>query len=114
MNGLANRLREHLRITQIFKSWVEAHPDFELMAPVLFGAVCFRAHPRDVDDEEQLARLNEDLLNSVNKRRDMFLSHTTLGRKYTLRMVIGHLRTEERHVQKAWEAILQELKNIRS
>ena len=51
------------------------------MAPVLFGAVCFRAHPRDVDDEEQLARLNEDLLNSVNKRRDMFLSHTTLGRK---------------------------------
>jgi aromatic-L-amino-acid decarboxylase len=114
VNGLANRLREHLRITQVFKSWVESHPDFEILAPVSFGAVCFRAHPRGVDDEQQLEALNANLLNAVNGKRDMFLSHTKLGTKYTLRMVIGHLRTEERHAKKAWDAILQELKHIRA
>ena len=114
VNGLANRLREHLRIAQVFKSWVESHPDFELLAPVYFGAVCFRAHPREVDDEQQLEVLNENLLNAVNGRRDMFLSHTKLGSRYTLRMVIGHLRTEEKHAKQAWETILQELKHIRA
>jgi aromatic-L-amino-acid decarboxylase len=114
VNGLANRLREHLRITQVFKGWVETHPDFELLAPVHFGAVCFRAHPRGVNDEGQLETLNERLLNAVNGRRDMFLSHTKLGRTYTLRMVIGHLRTEEIHAKKAWDVIQDELKRIRA
>ena len=112
VNGLANRLREHLRITQLFKGWVETHPDFELLAPVHFGAVCFRAHPRRLDDERQLDTLNESLLNAINEKRDMFLSHTKLGSTYTLRMVIGHLRTEETHVQQAWDVILHELKKI--
>jgi aromatic-L-amino-acid decarboxylase len=113
VNGLANRLREHLRIAQSFKSWIEADPEFELLAPVHFGAICFRAHPPGVDDENQLDSLNERLLNAVNERRDMFLSHTKLGRTYALRMVIGHLRTEEVHAKKAWELILQELKRLR-
>jgi aromatic-L-amino-acid/L-tryptophan decarboxylase len=114
VNGLAERLREHLRLTQIFKGWVERHPEFELLAPVQFGVVCFRAHPPGIDNEEQLSTLNESLLNAVNGRREMFLSHTKLGGRYTLRMVIGHLRTEETHVTKAWETVQQELKLIRS
>lgn len=113
VNGLANRLREHLRITQIFKDWVESHAEFELLAPANLGVVCFRTHPMGVDNEEELNTMNENLLNAVNGRRDMFLSHTKLGGKYTLRMVIGHLRTEEMHVKKAWELILQELQRIR-
>jgi aromatic-L-amino-acid decarboxylase len=114
VNGLIVRLREHLRLAQIFKGLVEHHPDLELLAPVRFGTVCFRAHPAGIDDEEKLSALNEHLLNAVNGKRDMFFSHTKLGARYTLRMVIGHLRTEETHVMKAWEVILQELKHIRS
>jgi aromatic-L-amino-acid decarboxylase len=114
VTGLANRLREHLRIAQLFKGWVEHHPDFELLAPVQFGAVCFRAHPHGVEDENELNALNENLLTAVNKKREMFLTHTKLGNKYTLRMVIGHLRTEEVHATKAWEIILRELNSIRA
>jgi aromatic-L-amino-acid/L-tryptophan decarboxylase len=114
VNGLTNRLREHLRLAQVFKGWVEADPDFELLAPVHFGAICFRAHPRGVDNEEELNRLNEQLLNAVNRRREMFLSHTKLGGNYTLRMVVGHLRTEERHVRQAWDVIVSEFTRLRS
>ena len=112
VDGLASRLREHLRIAQLFKQWVETHPRFELLAPVLFGTICFRAHPAGIDDEETLDKLNESLLSAINRKRVMFLSHTKLNGKYTLRMVIGHLRTEEVHAKQAWDMIVQELKEL--
>jgi aromatic-L-amino-acid decarboxylase len=113
-NGIAERLRGHLRVAQSFKGWVEADPDFELLAPVHFGAVCFRAHPGGIDDEVELEKLNEDLLGAVNRGRETFLSHTKLGNRYTIRMVIGHLRTQESHARMTWELFRTELKKLRS
>ncbi|MBF8293555.1 MAG: amino acid decarboxylase [Bacteroidetes bacterium] len=111
-DGLAARLREHLRIAQVFKHWVEADPDFEVLAPVHFGAVCFRAHPKGTDDEVVLNKLNEDLINAVNGSRETFLSHTKLGTRYTIRMVIGHLKTRESHAHQVWEQMQNELKKL--
>lgn len=112
VDGLASRLREHLRIAQLFKQWVETHPQFELLAPVLFGTICFRARPAGINDGETLDKLNESLLSAINRKRVMFLSHTKLNGKYTLRMVIGHLRTEEVHAKQAWDMIVQEFKEL--
>jgi aromatic-L-amino-acid decarboxylase len=114
VNGMADRIRDHLRLAQAFKGWVEDHPDFELLAPVHFGAICFRVHPAGVDDELRLNALNERLLNAVNTRRAMFLSHTKLGNKYTLRMVIGHIRTADAHIRQAWQTVLEEFEHIRA
>jgi aromatic-L-amino-acid decarboxylase len=55
-DGLAARLREHLRIAQEFKRWVDADPDFEVLAPVQFGTVCFRAHPKGIDNDQRRQR----------------------------------------------------------
>ena len=111
-DGLADRLREHLRIAQAFKRWVEADANFELLAPVYFGTVCFRAHPKGMDDEALLSKLNDDLINAVNRTRETFLSHTKLGERYTIRMVIGQLRTEESHARQTWEQMQSELKKL--
>jgi len=105
--GLAARLREHIRLGQQFASWVDASPDFERLAPTPFSAVCFRAHPHDLSDEAELNRLNEALLEAVNATGEVFLSHTKLNGRYTLRLAVGNLRTTEAHVARAWE-ILQE------
>src|SRR5437016_4270649 len=43
--GLAARIREHMRLAKLFGSWVEQSADWELMAPVPFALVCFRATP---------------------------------------------------------------------
>ncbi|HCA80872.1 MAG TPA: amino acid decarboxylase, partial [Bacteroidetes bacterium] len=112
-NGLADRLRDHLRLAKLFAEWVEAHPSFELLAPVLFGTVCFRAHPAGFDDENALNVLNEQLLRAVNERRETFLSHTKLAGRYTIRIAIGHIQTQESHVQSTWELIQRELKDLR-
>ncbi len=107
--GIAARIREHLRLAQQLAGWIDAHPDFERMAPTSLSLVCFRAHPSHVHDKEELNRLNEKLLDAVNATREVFLSHTKLNKRYTLRCAIGNIRTEEHHVQHMWEIVQQQL-----
>lgn len=110
--GLAARLREHVRLAQQFANWIDAHPDFERMAPAPLSLVCFRAHPAHVQNEAELNHLNERLLDAVNNTHEVFLSHTKLGEKYVLRCAIGGIRTEERHVRKAWDIVQQQLARL--
>lgn len=103
--GLAARLREHIRLGQQFAAWVDASPDFERLAPTPFSTVCFRFHPQGLSDEAELNRLNEALLEAVNATGEMYISHTKLNGRYTLRLAIGNLRTTEAHVARAWELL---------
>src|SRR5688572_12941802 len=112
--GLAARIREHCRLAQLFASLVEESPDWELMAPVPLSLVCFRACPQvEEHDEktrnEQLDDLNEKVMHAVNSTGKAFLSHTRLNGKHTLRLSIGNIRTEERHVRQVWELLNEEL-----
>ncbi|MFB0519694.1 MAG: pyridoxal-dependent decarboxylase, partial [Acidobacteriota bacterium] len=100
---LQEMIREHIRLAQLFKGWVEEHKHFELMAPVSLSLVCFRVN--DGQDEKALSSLNRHLLESLNQDGKIYLTHTTLKGKYTLRMSIGQRLTEERHVKEAWELI---------
>lgn len=109
VDGLAARLREHIRLGQQLAAWVDAHPQFERLAPTPFSTVCLRAHPLGWDDEVALQRLNERLLTAVNETGEFFLSHTKLHGRYALRLAIGNLRTTEAHVARVWELLQQKL-----
>ncbi len=102
--GLAARLGEHIRLGQLVAQWIDAHPDFERLAPTPFSTVCFRACPRHLTGKE-LDDFNAALLEAVNATGRAYLSHTRLRDRYTLRMAIGNLRTTENHVQQTWELI---------
>jgi aromatic-L-amino-acid decarboxylase len=95
--GLRGRLAEHMRLARVFAAWVEASPAFELVAPVPFSVVCFRARGTD--------ELNAALLERLNGSGKLFLSHTRLNGRYTLRLAIGNLHTTESHVSAAWALI---------
>ncbi|MFQ5772252.1 MAG: pyridoxal-dependent decarboxylase, partial [bacterium] len=110
--GIAARIGYHIALAQKFVSWVEESPEFELMAPTPFSTVCFRAHPDNMSNGQELNRLNERLLAAVNSTRQVFLSHTKLNDSYVLRLAIGNLRTEERHVKRAWEILRAKLNEI--
>ncbi len=110
VEGIAARIRYHIELAQKLARWIDEHDDFERMAPTPFSTLCFRAHPENVNDEDELTKLNEHLLEAVNETREVFLSHTKLNEKYVLRVAIGNIRTEERHVHKAWELIQKKLK----
>ena len=104
---LRARLAEHLRLAQELASWVDAHPDFERMAPVPFSVVCFRWKPRGVAlSDPELDAANERLIDLVNGSGEVFLSHTRLAGRLTLRLAIGHLRTDEPRVRRAWDLLV--------
>ena len=103
--GLAARIREHIRLGQLVAQWVDEAPDFERMAPTPFSTVCFRAHPRGMDDEAALESLNERIMNRINATGHFFLSHTKLRGKYTIRIAIGNLRTTEQDVRNLWQEL---------
>jgi aromatic-L-amino-acid decarboxylase len=111
-NGLADRIREHLRVANVFKGWVDAHPDFERLAPVPLSTICFRAHPRGMNDEKELDRLNDELVSTINRSGSMFLSHTKLEERYTIRFVVSHLRVRESDVQLAWKILQDQLQTL--
>jgi aromatic-L-amino-acid decarboxylase len=109
--GLIARLREHMRLAQLLGSWIEESPAFERMAPIVFSTVCFRAHPQSINDEETLNKLNEELMNLVNESGEIFISHTKLQGNYTLRLAIGNIRTEEKHISQAWRLLQETLES---
>ncbi len=102
VEGLQARIREHCRLAELFASWVDASPDFELMAPIPFALVCFRACPAGVDD---LDALNERIMNEINSSGEAYISHTKLNGKFTLRLSVGSIRVEERHLEKVWRLL---------
>jgi aromatic-L-amino-acid decarboxylase len=109
-DGIRARLVEHVRLAHRFAVWLDADPDFERAAPVPFSVVCFRAKPRrGPHDPEGLDALNARLLDQVNKSGEVFLSHTRLEGKFVIRLAVGNLRTEERHVRRAWELVREAL-----
>jgi aromatic-L-amino-acid decarboxylase len=109
-DGLRARLAEHMRLAQLFASWVEASAEFELLAPVPFSVVCFRANPGLPIAEADI--LNERILDSVNASGEIFISHTRLNGRYTLRLAIGNLHTTETHVRRAWELLREKLSSL--
>ncbi len=107
--GLIIRLREHCRLARLFASWVDDAEDFEMLAPVPFALVCFRACPKNVDD---LDALNEKVMNEINASGKAYLSHTKLNGKFTLRLSVGSIRVEERHLQKVWNLLNEKIKDV--
>jgi len=125
--GLAARIREHIRLGKLFASWIEESDDWELMAPTPFALVCFRANPgvstarvsgwvKDQTEAERIRRLdelNEAIMHGVNANGKALLSHTKLNDKLTLRLSIGNIRTTEKHVKQVWDLLNDQLQHHR-
>lgn len=95
--GLQARIREAVRLAELFEGWVRNEPGWELCAPRPFSVVCFR---REGSDEE-----NEAILDRANRSGEIFLSHTRLNDRYVMRLAIGSERTTEDDVRRAWDVL---------
>jgi aromatic-L-amino-acid decarboxylase len=120
LEGLRRRLERHCALAASFAGWVDEAPDWERLAPVPFSTVCFRHVPPSMraDDASGTARAgriddhNAALMDAVNRTGEVFLSHTRLNGAFTIRLSVGNLRTEDRHVARAWELLRREAARI--
>jgi aromatic-L-amino-acid decarboxylase len=95
--GLQSRIREAVRLAELFENWVRDEPGWEVSAPRHFSLVCFR---RDGSDEDNAA-----ILERVNASGEIFISHTKLNGRYVLRLSVGNERTTEDDVRRAWDVL---------
>jgi aromatic-L-amino-acid/L-tryptophan decarboxylase len=102
--GLQEKIRQHIQFAAKLKEMILRESDFEILAPVVINVVCFRYVP-DGKDEKQHNEMNEKLNHLINDSGRIYLSHTVVNGKYTLRMVTGQTNVTMDHVEKAWELI---------
>jgi aromatic-L-amino-acid decarboxylase len=106
VEGLQHHIRLHIQAAQEFAGWVAENDRFELAVAPPLNLVCFRH--RDGDD------FNQKLMDRLNRSGALYLTHTQMNDRLTLRLCVGQTHTERRHVQQAWmriQATAAELEN---
>jgi len=106
IEGLQHHVRRHIELAQQFVGWVKEDSRFELAAPAPLNLVCFRHKGGD--------EINQQLMDRLNRSGDLYLTHTKLDGKFTLRLCVGQTNTEARHVERAWKRIQEEAKSLSS
>jgi aromatic-L-amino-acid decarboxylase len=104
VNGLRYHIQEHIRLGQLFASWVQSSEEFRLVAPAPLNLVCF-AHKNGND-------FNRKLLETINSTGKMYFTHTVVNGLYTLRVCIAQTHTTEDHVSRAWKTIEETAKEL--
>jgi aromatic-L-amino-acid decarboxylase len=102
--GLAERIRQHIRLAREFADWVDAERGWERLAPVPFSVVLFRFRPEWTTDADA-DKLNEQILAEVNASGEAYLSHTRVRGQFALRLAVGNLRTTQSYVLRAWDLL---------
>ena len=100
VEGLQHHVRRHVELAQDFAAWVAASDDFELVVDPPLNLVCFR----HVDGDATSRTLMEQL----NASGDLFMTHTKLDGRFTLRLCVGQTHTERHHVERAWTHLREE------
>ncbi len=104
LQGLRERIRDHLSYASWLADRISEHGDFEMTAPLSLNTVCFRYKPVGKDDKS-LDEINEKLNHKLNDSGEIYLTHTRINGNYSLRMVIGQTNVRLENIQKAWELI---------
>jgi aromatic-L-amino-acid decarboxylase len=104
-DGLAELVSGHIELAERLAAAVREEPGWELMAPVPLSTVCFRAHPGGVDDEQELERLNAELVERINRGGSGFVSHTKVNGRYAIRIAIGNAASRWGHIERVWDEL---------
>jgi aromatic-L-amino-acid decarboxylase len=112
ISGLQSKIREHIQLAEYFEKSIVENEDFELIVPRTLAVVCFRFKPLSINDEKELNRLNSILIEKINSTGKLYISHTLIHNKFTLRFVCAQTNTTLKHVKNALEKITQMSKEL--
>ena len=104
--GMQKKIRDHIAFGQWLKQEILENQGIELMAPAPLNLVCFRFHPKEINDESAIDLFNEKLLYKINHSGKVFLTHTRLNGKFVIRFVAGQTHTTLETVKNGWKYII--------
>lgn len=111
VEGIRQMVRNHVQLAAHFCKLITSSKDFQIMAPVNLSLVCFRYNPGNLP-ETTLTALNRKLLEKVNASGKVFLTHTSLKGRFTIRLSVGQRTTSQKQVDLAWELISEAARQL--
>ena len=108
--GMAARIREHFRLTNLLAKWIKEDKRFALSAPVVMPVVCFRFIGADQDNseglrEQRIDTLNSEIVERINASGRAYLTQTKLHGRTVMRIGLGNVLTTEQHLRNVWQLI---------
>jgi len=97
--GLADFVRSHVAMARDFEAKIVAHPQYELAATTTLSLVTFKHVGGDAE--------NERIRDAINDGGEAYLTHTKLNDEVVLRLAIGAVRTEQRHIDAIYGLLAQ-------
>lgn len=104
VEGMQAKIRKHIALGKWLAQTIEAHPDFELLAPVPLNTVCFRYTRGKAD---ALDAINKQIMDKVNATGKLFFTQTQVKDRFALRLSFGNTNLEAYHVENAWQLIVK-------
>lgn len=113
LEGLQEKIREHIELARWFEDQIRKQDEFEMVVSRNLVVNCFRFAPAKHLGKENLNQLNKKLLDRINKSGKVFLSHTIVDGKFTLRMVSAQTHVELKHMKKALNVIIETAEQLK-
>jgi aromatic-L-amino-acid decarboxylase len=104
VSGLQRRLRRDLEHAQWLAGAVKESENWRVLAPVPLQTVCVRHEPPGVSGEA-LDRHTLAWCESLNRSGAAWLTPAVLDGRWIVRVSIGALTTERKHVEELWAAM---------
>jgi aromatic-L-amino-acid decarboxylase len=89
-------------------------PELEVLTRAQFGIVCFRVHPRGLDDPAALDALNDEVNRRVNATGFVLMSSTRLRGALSLRLCIPGYRTTAQDVREVIALVGEKAREVGS
>ncbi|QDH78428.1 aspartate aminotransferase family protein [Echinicola soli] len=112
LQGIRQKLRGHLELTELAKKWVENEENVILETPTILNVICFRFVEKSLSTKENNA-INQAWMQRANQSGKVFFTHTILNEKYVIRWVIGQTDVKFEHIELAWKILQQELAAVK-
>ena len=111
IEGIREKIRLHNEIAKAFERKISTTPHFEILAPVKVPLVCFRYNPPSLSEEKK-DQFNKKLMDHLNQSGKVYLTHTKLNRKFTLRAVFSQTNVQMKHADKLHTLLLNAIEEV--
>jgi len=106
-SALRDAIDRTMNLAALAERLVRAEEMLEVLAPAQLGVLCFRVHPRGIDDPATLDALNERVNTAVNATGRYFISSTRLRGTFSLRLCVLGFRTTEADIEGVVKAVVE-------
>lgn len=114
LKGLKDKLRLHMELAAWMEDQINESENFHLIVPRSMNLLCFYHQANNIGDSdiETTNKQNQKLVQKLNQVGKIYLTHTKVDSRYTIRMCIGQTNVTKQHVEKAWDLIQSAAKEL--